>query len=131
MFRVTILQHKGAMNINQGVVRENIARMVRECPLKQAEIAERAHLNSATISNWTSGRQKPSYGGLYALAHGLGCTVDELLYPPGAKEPERLDGLTIEQWRLRALRAEEERLHAENKLTELQIAVDAAAKRAH
>lgn len=97
------------MNINQAAVRENIARKLREIGISQKEAAERGHISQATLVSWMKGRSKPSHFALFWFAKGLGCEIDELLYPPGAKEPEKLDGLTIEQWRLRALRAEEAR----------------------
>ena len=83
-------------------------------------IAERAHIAAATLSNWLAGRSKPSLGGLYAVAQGLGCTVEELLVPPGEHTLEQIDGLNIEQWRARAIVAEQNAEELAQQMMELR-----------
>ncbi|MBQ3143369.1 MAG: helix-turn-helix transcriptional regulator [Akkermansia sp.] len=86
---------------------ENIARYIQKSGLDKKDVAERAHIAAATLSNWLAGRSKPSLGGLYAVAQGLGCTVEELMVPQGEHTIEKIDGLSIEQWRARALVADQ------------------------
>jgi len=86
---------------------ESIARYIQKSGLDKKDVAERAHIAAATLSNWLAGRSKPSLGGLYAVAQGLGCTVEELMVPQGEHTIEKIDGLSIEQWRARALVADQ------------------------
>lgn len=95
------------MNFDAETAIANIARYIQKSGLDKKEIAKKSNIAAATLSNWLAGRSKPSLGGLYAVAQGLSCTVEELMAPPGEHTLEKIDGLSIEQWRARAIVAEQ------------------------
>lgn len=47
--------------------------------LTQVELAERAHLTQSTIQAYESGRAKPMYNSMAALANALEVDVDDLM----------------------------------------------------
>lgn len=108
------------MKFDAKIAVDNIARYIGKSGLDKKEIAERAHIAAATLSNWLAGRSKPSLGGLYAVAQGLGCTVEELLVSPGEHTLEQIDGLNIEQWRARAIVAEQNAEELAQQMMELR-----------
>lgn len=113
------------MKFDAKTAAENIARYIGKSGLDKKEIAERSHIAAATLSNWLAGRSKPSLGGLYAVAQGLGCTVEELMAPQGEHTIEKIDGLSIEQWRARALVAEQKAEELAGQMMELRKKINA------
>lgn len=99
---------------------ENIARYIQKSGLDKKEVAEKAHIAASTLSNWLADRSKPSLYSLYALAQGLGCSVEELMVPPGEHTLEQIDGLSIEQWRARAIVAEQKADELTQQMVELR-----------
>lgn len=111
--------------MKDGDINANVVQAVRKSGLDKKEIAARSHIAVATLSNWLAGRSKPSLGGLYALAQGLGCTVEELMVEPGEHTLEKIDGLSIEQWRARALVAENKANKLAQELWDLRMKINA------
>ena len=108
------------MNFDAETAIANIARYIQKSGLDKKEIAKKSNIAAATLSNWLAGRSKPSLYSLYALAQGLGCTVEELMAPPGEHTLEKIDGLSIEQWRARAIVAEQKADELTQQMVELR-----------
>lgn len=68
----------------------------------QRELAEAAGITPVTLSRWLSGAREPRATELQQLAGVLGVTVTDLMDNPLTDE----EGLTTEDWKARALRAE-------------------------
>lgn len=109
----------------------NLNRRYSESGMSKMLFAAFCGFSSTTMSAWLNGKSRPSRSAIIKLAAAFCCRPDDLLIPPAKTEVEAtLDGLSIRQWRNRALRAEKI-LEIDKFNRELQIAVDAAAKSAH
>lgn len=67
------------MNLDQHAIGASIRARRTEASLTQAELAERLHVSSQSVSNWERGESLPDIATLPDLACILNCSVDILL----------------------------------------------------
>ena len=81
---------------------KTLRRIIQKDGRNQRELAEAAGITPVTLSRWLSGTREPRATELQQLADALGVTVTDLTDNPLTDE----DGLTAEDWKARALKAE-------------------------
>lgn len=59
--------------------------------LSQKRLAELLGVSQPTVSDWESGRKNPTLDNLTKIAELLGCSVDSLVFGPGAESPSVAD----------------------------------------
>lgn len=65
--------------IHDGVLGENIKRILAAKHITQKELASNAQVNETSLSRWMSGQHLPTIDNLYAVAHALGVSIDTLI----------------------------------------------------
>jgi transcriptional regulator with XRE-family HTH domain len=65
--------------IHDGVLGENIKRILAKKQITQKELACWAQVNETSLSRWMSGQHLPTIDNLYSVASALGVSMDELV----------------------------------------------------
>ena len=81
---------------------KTLRRIIQKDGRNQRELAEAAGITPVTLSRWLSGTREPRAAELQQLADALQVAVADLTDNPLTDE----EGLTVEDWKERALRAE-------------------------
>lgn len=88
-------------------IRQNIALFIKRSKKSRKLVCFLAGVSASSLSDWMTGKRRPSIDSLRRLAEVFKCDLRDFYLPPSPdKIPETLEGLTIEGWRARALRAE-------------------------
>ena len=65
--------------IHDGMLGENIKRILAKKHMAQKDLARKAHVNETSLSRWMSGQHLPTIDNLYSVAAALGTSMDELV----------------------------------------------------
>jgi len=60
------------------MLKSNIGILLKNSPLKREYIMKRLNVSANTLSNWSTGKRKPSIEHAFELAQLLNCKVDDL-----------------------------------------------------
>lgn len=58
---------------------DNLAKILKEYPMTQTELAEVTGLSRSTINNYILGKRMPSVDAILAISYAINCTTDELI----------------------------------------------------
>ena len=105
---------------NPIIIASNLKRKIADKGITRKEICEKSGISPGTLSAWLNCRHTPEDGSLYVMANVLECRVEELLTPYVPAINGKMDDQTIEQWRARALTAEQKVNEMEQRLFELR-----------
>lgn len=93
--------------VEVSAVAENIKLLLHNHHLTKRAFAQEIGYSETAVTEWMKGERLPSTAAMRSIAGLFGCSVADLKIPqPTRKVEATLDGLTIEQWRNRALTAE-------------------------
>ena len=65
--------------IHDGMLGENIKRILAKKQITQKDLARKAQVNETSLSRWMSGQHLPTIDNLYSVASALGASMDELV----------------------------------------------------
>ncbi|WP_437830680.1 helix-turn-helix transcriptional regulator [Niallia taxi] len=60
------------------MLKSNIGILLKNSPLKREYIMQKLNVTANTLSNWSTGKRKPSIDNAFELAKILECKVDDL-----------------------------------------------------
>lgn len=60
------------------MLKSNIGILLKNSPLKREYLMKELNVSANTLSNWSTGKRKPSIDNAFLLAKLLNCKVDDL-----------------------------------------------------
>ena len=60
------------------MLKSNIGILLKNSPLKREYLMKELNVSANTLSNWSTGKRKPSVENAFLLAKLLNCKVDDL-----------------------------------------------------